>query len=526
MSLTVQYLITGLIAVTIGYALFLFILKILPKKLCDENLRQKEDVLKEASKQRDSILGSANDSAAETLQLMQDELEEDIQESMEALKLEEQDLESREEFLSTEQSRVDRLLASLNKKNEQVSVLESEYNIGLVKVSESKQKLISGLEKAAECDSQHIKEKIKNKIIDFRQLECQKTLRLLMEELDLSARKRAERILNRTLARYTPDFTWPKSINTVEISDKNILEELQNPNCTLLQRLKALSEAEIKIVTPEEENRQTAVVRLVSGFGPYREAAKNTLIEMIRRGKNSWGQAEQVFDGYKKNIEQECRRLGNKAVNELKLGGIHPEIQMLIGSLYWRTSYRQNQWHHTVEVSMLAGIIAHELGIDSDAAKRVGLLHDIGKAIDYRIEGSHAVISGDYADRFGEEKVICDTVMSHHSDLIVETPLAYVLRVADTLSGARPGARVNLEEGYQIRLDAIAESIRSFQGISDFAIMNGGREVHVQVNHKKVKENEVRSLTEAIARKIEADVAFPGQIKVMVSRQFESVTVA
>jgi ribonuclease Y len=210
----------------------------------------------------------------------------------------------------------------------------------------------------------------------------------------------------------------------------------------------------------------------------------------------------------------------------LRLEGIHPEIQQLIGALNWRTSYRQNQWHHTVEVATIAGILGNELGVDPDQAKRVGLLHDIGKAIDYRIEGSHAVISGDYADRFGEAKVICDTVMSHHADLIVETPLAYILRVADTLSGARPGARVNLEEGYQIRLGAIAESVRSFQGISDMAIMNGGREVHVQVNHKRVKDTDLKTLAESIARKIEEDVAFPGQIKVLVTRQFESVTVA
>ena len=137
-----------------------------------------------------------------------------------------------------------------------------------------------------------------------------------------------------------------------------------------------------------------------------------------------------------------------------------------------------------------------------------------------------AALSGDYADRFGESKQVCDTVMSHHNDLVLETPMSYVLKSADTLSGARPGARVNLEEGYQIRLSAIEEAVRSFPGIVKMAIMNGGREVHIDVNHKKVKENDLSRYTEDIAKKIEEEVAYPGQIKVLVSRRFESVAVA
>ena len=179
-----------------------------------------------------------------------------------------------------------------------------------------------------------------------------------------------------------------------------------------------------------------------------------------------------------------------------------------------------------LEVAQLAGLLAGELGEDPDVAKRCGLLHDIGKGIDYRIEGSHAVISGDYADRYGENQIICNTVMSHHNDLVMETPMSYILKTADTLSGARPGARVNLEEGYQIRLSAIDQVVRSFPGILKIAIMNGGREVHIDVNHNKVKENQLENFTSAIAKKIEEEVAYPGQIKVLVTRRFEASSVA
>ena len=180
-------------------------------------------------------------------------------------------------------------------------------------------------------------------------------------------------------------------------------------------------------------------------------------------------------------------------MNTLQLKNIHPEVEKMVGALNWRTSYRQNQYFHSLEVAQLAGLLAAELGEDPDIAKRCGLLHDIGKGIDYRIDGSHAVISADYADRYGEKQIICNTVMSHHNDLVLDTPMANILKTADALSGARPGARVNLEEGYQIRLSAIDQAVRSFPGILKIAIMNGGREVHIDVNHNKVKEDQLRS---------------------------------
>ena len=258
-----------------------------------------------------------------------------------------------------------------------------------------------------------------------------------------------------------------------------------------------------------------------------KEAARLTLEEILPKGKNYWDRsAKKVYQKHRTQLDQQAERLGRHAVAVLKLDNIHPEVQRMVGALNWRTSYRQNQFHHSLEVARLAGILAFELGVDPDIAKRCGLLHDIGKGLDYRIEGSHAVISGDYADRYGESKLVCDTVMSHHNDLVLETPMSYVLKSADTLSGARPGARVNLEEGYQVRLSAIEEVVKSFPGIQKMAIMNGGREVHVEVNHKKIREENLKTFTANIARKIEENVAFPGQIKVLVSRRFESVAVA
>jgi ribonuclease Y len=521
----ILYSVLTVFALAGGYGLFVLILRALPGRLRRENQAQKEEVVKEALNQRTAILAGAIKGTTETLLLMSDELDEDILEKTESLKAEELDLNDREQFLQSEQERIEKLEAELGRKQtslEEISVaakLAEESDLG------SRIKLIKELERKAGEGSAELSRRITDQLVQTRQLECQKFFKTLTEDLDSSARKLAQRVLDRAHARYAPDFAWPKSLNTVEIMGPEQLEFLLDNESSVLDGLRELSGVDINVMVPEDD-RNSPLVRVAGGYGPYREAAKLTIAELLQKGRGSWNQFPTVYEEHKAALNQQCRILGRKAVNVLKLDGIHPEIQILIGSLNWRTSYRQNQWHHTVEVATLAGILAHELNIDADQAKRVGLLHDIGKAIDYRIEGSHAVISGDYADRFGEAKIICDTVMSHHADLIVETPLAYILRVADTLSGARPGARVNLEEGYQIRIGAIAESVRSFQGVSDLAIMNGGREVHVQVNHKRVKDSDLKGLAEAIARKIEEDVAFPGQIKVLVSRQFESVTVA
>ena len=328
--------------------------------------------------------------------------------------------------------------------------------------------------------------------------------------------------LGRVHSRYSPEFIWPRSLNSVEVKDRHKFELLRNDD-SLLRELEEIADGvQVKLLDDE----RARVIKLTGGFGLSREAVRLTLNEVLISSRGSWGQAKQAYYRHNMRLEQEALKLGRRACRELRLDNIHTEIQKLVGSLNWRTSYKQNQWYHSVEVAKLAGLLGHELGVDPAQARRCGLLHDIGKAIDYRIEGSHAVISGDYADRFGEERLICDAVMSHHNDLIVETPLAWVLKSADTLSGARPGARVNIEEDYQSRLYAIEDLITGFRGVAKVMIMNGAREIHVDVDQSKVKEAELTDLSQRIAAKLSAELTFPGQIKIILSRRFEATLVA
>ena len=323
-------------------------------------------------------------------------------------------------------------------------------------------------------------------------------------------------------SRYSPEFIWPRALNSVEVKDRRKFELLRNDDSLLRELAEVADGVQVKLLDDE----RARVVKLAGGFGLSREAVRLTLNEVLESSHGSWGRARQAYYRHQMRLEQEALKLGRRACRELRLEDIYTEIQQLVGSLNWRTSYKQNQWYHSVEVAKLAGLLGHELGVDPVLARRCGLLHDIGKAIDYRIEGSHAVISGDYADRYGEERLICDAVMSHHNDLTVETPLAWVLKSADTLSGARPGARVNIEEDYQSRLYAIEDLITSFGGVSKVMIMNGAREIHVDVDQSKVKEAELADLSRRIAAQLSAELTFPGQIKIILFRRFEATLVA
>lgn len=508
-----------------GYLTFLLILRLLPSRLSAGHVAQKNEVMTEARKHAEAIRREAQTANDAKLQILREEVDSAATQRAEDLKLAEADLDIYENQIQPVTARIQKLENDLKQVEQHTAFAKSTFDETKQKVLEVQSSLHAELEKRSRSDSAMILKSLTDQLAEQRRLEAQKLLKLHSEELSHAAKRIASRFLGRSMARYAPEFPWPKMINTVDIEDKKYWDIFQNDSQGLVATLKELAGVEAEFMPARYED-MPAILKLSGGMGVDREAARLAFGELIRTGQSSWNKAPEFYAKHRGILDQQALKMGKQAAVELQLDNLHIEVLRLVGYLNWRTSYRQNQYLHSFEVSMLAGLVAEELGVDPTEAKRCGLLHDIGKVLDYRIEGSHAVISGDYADRYGESRLICDTLMSHHNDLVLETPLAHVLKTADTLSGARPGARVNLEEGYQDRLSAIDDVIRGFHGITKSAIMNGGREIHIEVNHKRVREDELEALTSAIAKKIETDVAFPGQIKVMVSRRFESSAVA
>ena len=521
------YIVVLLASVAVGYfcckGFFFFLLPFFQKR---DLLNQRKEMLSEALRQRDRILEEQGRLQDTNIQLLKEDLEDEIS-------LKEEGFKQQEEDLDLKSQRDVEFETKIAEREEEVDLYKSKVKDGSEVLSQTKlafeedsERVLQRMSQVALTDPVALLEKTKKKLLDEKQVECKQISKHDFEVVNSIANKKAHRMLDRVLSRYSPEFYWPKPINLIEVARPEHFEQLNESSSSLLEGLSEHSGVSISLMSDEDKPNNHAI-KVVGGYGIAKEASRLSLEKLLGEGSvPSWRHLRRVYEGNFEKLTAEAVVLGKQAVDQLGLKGIHPELQKLVGALNWRTSYRQNQWYHTVEVATLAGILAHELGEDPDAAKRVGLLHDVGKVLDYKINASHAVISGDYADRYGEQRLVCDTVMSHHADLIMETPLAYILQTADCLSGARPGARVNLEEGYQIRLSAIQEAVHSFPGVADIAIMNGGREVHVQVINRKVSEKDLPDLAKNIAQKIEEMVNYPGKIKVMVTRTFESVKVA
>jgi len=259
---------------------------------------------------------------------------------------------------------------------------------------------------------------------------------------------------------------------------------------------------------------------ILSGFNPVRrEVARLSLEKLLADGRIHPGRIEEVVAKSEEEVEKAIKEAGEQAAFDLGVHGINPEILKLIGRLKYRTSYTQNVYQHSLEVAFLCGIMAAELGINVKQAKRAGLLHDLGKAVDHEVEGSHAVIGADLARKYGESPKIVHAIAAHHEDEKPTTILAVLVQAADALSGARPGARREMMETYVKRLEDLERIATSFQGVQNSFAIQAGREIRVMVSSEQVTDEQSVLLARDIAKKIESEMTYPGMIKVNVIRE-------
>jgi ribonuclease Y len=266
---------------------------------------------------------------------------------------------------------------------------------------------------------------------------------------------------------------------------------------------------------------------IISGFSPIRrEIARITLERLITDGRIHPGRIEEIVAKAEQEMEQSIREGGERATFDLGVHGIHPELVKMIGKLKFRTSFAQNVYQHSLEVAFLAGAMASELAINVKQAKRAGLLHDIGKAVDHEIEGSHALIGADLARKFGENQKIIHAIAAHHDDEKPAGLLDILIQAADALSAARPGARWEMLETYVKRLEDLEKIAYSFPGVNKAYAIQAGREVRVIVENEEVSDADSVMLSRDIARKIENELSYPGQIRVTVIRETRAVEYA
>ncbi len=408
-------------------------------------------------------------------------------------------------------------LQEIREKTEKLKTMETRVHKVGEENEEKSRTLLSKLESTANISKDQAKEEIKQILKSEVESEAAKMVIAVEEEAKANAEAKAKRIIGMAISRFAGEFSAEKTITVIPLPDAELKGKIIGKEGRNIRAIEALCGVDLILdETPE------AVV--ISGFDPVRrEVARRSMEVLITDGRIHPGRIEEVVDKTKKELFKSIKADGEKACMDLGLTGINAEIHKTLGSLKFRTSYAQNNYGHSIEVGMLAGLMAAEMGVDVKMARRAGLFHDLGKAMDHSIEGSHAVIGADFAKRHGEPELVCHAIRSHHEDEKPRTLLAYITQAADALSSARPGARKSMMENYIQRLEDLESIANSFEGVERTFAIQAGREIRVIVDSSRVTDEQSVMLSRDIARKIEREMKFPGQIKISVVRETRAV---
>jgi ribonuclease Y len=478
-------------------------------KLLEDAKRESETIIREAAIQaKDVVYQAKAEFEKESIEKKRDlqSLEKRVQQKEENLDKKMNLFDQREiEFAKREQGFASKEQV-LVQKAEKIEQLVDEQRKQLEKISgmtatEAKAYLIESLENEAKQDAA-------------------KKIKMIEEEAKETADKKSKEIISLAIQRYAGEYVAERTVSVVPLPSDEMKGRIIGREGRNIRALEAATGIDLIIDdTPE------AVI--LSGFNPVRrEVARIALEKLIADGRIHPGRIEDVVHKAEEEVELAIKEAGEQAAFDLGVHGIHPEVLRLIGRLRYRTSYSQNVYQHSLEVAFLCGIMAAELGINVKQAKRAGLLHDLGKAVDHEVEGSHAVIGAELARKYGETPKIVHAIMAHHEDEKPNSVLAVLVQAADALSGARPGARREMMETYVKRLEDLEKISTSFAGVTNAFAIQAGREIRVMVSSEEVTDETAVILAKDIAKKIEADMTYPGQIKVNVIRETRAIEYA
>jgi len=388
------------------------------------------------------------------------------------------------------------------------------------KVTALLEKQRSQLENIAKMSSEEAKRQLMESMEEEAKHEAAKKIKRIEEETKEVADKKAKEIISLAIQRYAGEYVAEKTVSVVSLPNEEMKGRIIGREGRNIRALEAATGVDLIIDdTPE------AVI--VSGFNPVRrEVARMALERLVSDGRIHPARIEEIVQKVEQELEVAIREAGEKATFDVGVHGIHPELIKLIGRLKYRTSFGQDVYQHSVEVAFLCGVMAAELGLNVKQAKRAGLLHDIGKAVDHEVEGSHAKIGADLAKKYGESPLIVRSIGAHHEEERPESIIDVLVIASDALSGARPGARREMLETYVKRLEDLEKISHSFPGVDKAYAIQAGREVRVIVQPERMSDEDSVILSRDIARKIETELTYPGQIRVTVIRETRAVELA
>ncbi len=425
----------------------------------------------------------------------------------------ESNLDKKIELLDTKEVEITRKEKSLAQQEKLIQEQEK-------KVAELIQRQRIQLENIAKMSSEEAKRMLMALMEEEAKHEAAKRIKKIEDEAKETADKKAKEIISLAIQRYAGEYVAEQTVSVVSLPNEEMKGRIIGREGRNIRALEAATGIDLIIDdTPE------AVI--LSGFNPVRrEIARIALERLISDGRIHPARIEEIVQKVEQEVETTIREAGEQATFDVGVHGIHPELIKLIGRLKYRTSYAQNVYQHSLEVAFLCGIMAAELGVNVKQAKRAGLLHDIGKAVDHEVEGPHGKIGAELARKYGESPAIVHAIAAHHEEEKPETILAVLVEAADALSGARPGARREMLETYVKRLEDLERIAQSFQGVEKSYAIQAGREIRVIVQPDRISDEASTMLSRDIARKIEKELTYPGQIKVTVIREMRAVDIA
>ncbi len=474
----------------------------------------------ESKHKADTLLKEADLEVKDRLFKMKSDFDAETRETRSELKKREKHLMQKEENIDRKIEQYEQKDHELHRKEKGLKKRENEIERKELQYEELIEEQKQQLEKISGLSAEQAKELLIRAMENEARYEGARMIKKIENETKEQADRKAKEILATAIQRYAGEYVAERTVSVVQLPSDEMKGRIIGREGRNIRALEAATGVDLIIDdTPE------AVI--LSAFNPVRrEVARLSLMRLISDGRIHPARIEDVVKKVGEEVDIAVKEAGEQAAFDLGVHGIHNELIKILGQLKFRTSYAQNVLQHSVEVGFLCGVMASELGLNAKIARRMGLLHDIGKAIDHEVEGPHAIIGSRLAKKFNESPKVVHAIAAHHEDVLPNSVLALLVQAADGLSGARPGARKELLENYIKRLEDLENIANSFKGVSNTYAIQAGRELRVIVESEVISDEEAILVSRDIAKKIEESLTFPGQIKVTVIRETRAVEYA
>ncbi len=506
-------IITIILALIIGIIIGAIVIIVIEYIRVNNATKKAEKLLQDAKKEADKHKRDVLLEIKEESFKLKSEAEKEIKQKKEEIKDSESRLMQRENNLDKRDEMLQKRDAMLDERDNNLLTKQKELQEKEAKMEDMLKEEIKKLESISKITKDKAKDLIMKRVENEMALEMTNYIKEKEREAKLIANDKAKDLIVSSMQRYSEDVASEQTVSTINLPNDEMKGRLIGREGRNIRTIESVTGVDLII----DDTPETIVI---SSFDQLRrEIARVTIETLIKDGRIHPSRIEEIYDKVEKDMNNKITEIGTNALFELGITNVEPDLVHLIGKLNFRTSYGQNALKHSIEVANLAGLMASEIGENISLAKRAGLLHDIGKAIDYEVEGSHIEIGMDIAKKFHENEIVMNAIASHHGDEAQTSIISVLIQVADTLSAARPGARNDSLENYIKRLEQLEEIGSSFEGVEKAYAMQAGREIRVMVKPEEVDDSTSIKMARDIKAKIESEMQYPGTIKITVIRE-------